>query len=258
MKVIDTLRTQFGDNIRLEEKRTGIQQIYAPIYYEDGDMMDLFLDLEKDASVADSEIIRLTDHGKTLMRLSYDFDLDSPNKEKLFQRIIDENGIEMENGELFLNTPAGSLYPGLMQFSQALAKVSNLKNLKRETLSSLFEEMVAEFISDSLNRFLPNQSIFPIPERDDLEVDWIFNVAEKPLYLFTVKDSSKARLATISCLEFQRHKIPFRSIIVHEDFQKIPKKDQTRLTSACDKQFVTLDDFFTNAENYFNREASGF
>ena len=48
MKALDILRAQFGDFIRLEEKRPNIQQIFAPLYHEDGDMMDIFLDLPKD------------------------------------------------------------------------------------------------------------------------------------------------------------------------------------------------------------------
>ncbi|PIY49002.1 MAG: hypothetical protein COZ06_15110, partial [Armatimonadetes bacterium CG_4_10_14_3_um_filter_66_18] len=77
-----------------------------------------------------------------------------------------------------------------------------------------------------------------------------------PLYLFGVKDNSRARLATISCLEFQRNKLPFRSMVVHEDFDKIGRKDTTRLTSACDKQFTSLEDFRQNAVQYLERETT--
>ena len=41
---------------------------------------------------------------------------------------------------------------------------------------------------------------------------------------------------------------------IHEDFTKIPGKDITRLTSACDKQFVSLDDFRDNAVKSLERE----
>ena len=254
MKAIELLQSQFGEFVRLEEKRPNIQQIFAPLYHEDGDMMDVYIDLPKDADLSAHRRIRLSDHGMTLMRLSYNFDLDTPNKEKIFQRILLENGVNEDDGEIYMETEAESLYPALMQFSQAIGKVCNMRLFRRETLLSLFEEMLGDFIHEALGRYQPTSSVCPIPDRDDLEVDWQFKPNGTPLYLFGVKDNARARLATISCLEFQRNKLPFRSMVVHEDFDKIARKDKARLTSACDKQFTSLDDFKQNAEQYLSRE----
>ena len=254
MKAIELLRTQFGDFVRLEEKRPNIQQVFAPLYHEDGDMMDVFLDLPKDADLMAGQRIKLSDHGMTLMRLSYTFDLDTPNKEKIFQRILLENGVSEEDGEIYMETGAESIYPALMQFSQAIGKVCNMRLFRRETLESLFKEMLDEFIREKLARYQPTPSVCPIPERDDLEVDWQFKPNGTPLYLFGVKDNARSRLATISCQAFQLKKLPFRSMVVHEDFDKIARKDKARLTSACDKQFTSLDDFKQNAEQYLERE----
>lgn len=98
--------------------------------------------------------------------------------------------------------------------------------------------------------------VLPIPARDDLEVDFELELEKKKLYLFGIKDETKARLATISCLEFQKAKLPFKSIAVNENFETLPRKDRTRLTSAVDKQFTDLADFKQNAEQYLEREAS--
>lgn len=75
-----------------------------------------------------------------------------------------------------------------------------------------------------------------------------------PVYLFGVKDVAKARLSAICCLEYQRKVSKFRSYIVHEDITKLSKKDIARLTSACDKQFTSLEDFQKNAINSLDRE----
>jgi len=254
MKAIELLRVQFGDLVRLEEKRPNIQQVFAPLYHEDGDMMDIFLDLPNDADLLVGQRIRLSDHGMTLMRLSYAFDLDTPNKEKIFHRILIENGADEEGGEISMETDAASLYPALMQFSHAIGKVCNMRQFRRETMESLFEEMLKEFIMEKLTSYQPVESVHPIPDRDDLEADWQFTPNGKPFYLFSVKDNARARLATISCLEFQRHNLPFRSMMVHEDFDKIGRKDKTRLTSASDKQFTSLDDFKQHVEQYLKRE----
>ena len=129
-----------------------------------------------------------------------------------------------------------------------------MRNFKREIIASLFYELLEDFTMTKLQDFRPQKAFLPLPERDDLEVDYSFPVNGTSLYLFGVKDSSKARLTTISCLEFIRHKLPFRSIVVHEDFDALSRKDRSRLTSACDKQFTSLEDFRSGARQFLERE----
>jgi hypothetical protein len=43
---------------------------------------------------------------------------------------------------------------------------------------------------------------------------------------------------------------------VHEDFESLSRKDRKRITSAADKQFVDLDDFRNNGEEFMEREAA--
>ena len=256
MNIVEHLREQFNSHVAVREKRPGILQLVAPLFHEDGDMMDIFLDVPKNGNGSDASKLRVTDHGLTLMRLSYAFEIDTPNKDRIFRRILAENGIGEENGELFIEATPSSLYTALLQFSQAVSKVCNMRYFKREVLASLFEEMLAEFIEDKLPRFNPQKTILPIPDRDDLEVDWEFRPNGVPLYLFAVKDANRARLATISCLEFQRHSLKFKSVAVHENFDNIGRKDRNRLTNACDKQFTSLDEFRQNVLPYLEREAA--
>ncbi|MFH1113316.1 MAG: DUF1828 domain-containing protein [Pseudomonadota bacterium] len=252
MNYLEILRAQFNNQVSFRERRTGVLQLVAPLYHEDGDMIDIFLE----PTNGGQENIRICDHGMTLMRLSYSFDIDTPNKERILQRILSENRIREEKGNLFLDAKPESLYPSVLQFAQAVAKVSNMQFFKREVIQTLFYEMLTEFIEDTLNKYSPRPKVFPIPERDDLEVDFEFNIKPRPVYLFGVKDAAKARLTTISCLEFQRAKIPFKSFVVHEDFENLSRKDRSRITSAADKQFISLDDFKANAGQVLKREAA--
>lgn len=253
MNILDHLRSGFNSHIAFREKRPGVVQVIAPLFHEDGDMVDIFLDLPQNPS----EPIRISDHGMTLMRLSYTYDIDTPSKRKVFGRIISENEVCEDQGRLFLEARPESLYPALLQFAQTVAKVSNMQAFKREVIQNLFYEMLGDFIQSTLGRYNPRQNHLPIESRDDLEVDWCFDVLPRPIFLYGVKDNAKARLTTIACLEFQRNRIPFRSAVVHEDFENgLSRKDQTRITSAADKQFTSLDDFTANAEQYFSREAT--
>lgn len=254
MNAVELLREQFNSHVLLREKRPGVMQLVAPLFHEDGDMMDIFLDLPANGSTAPLQKIRISDHGLTLMRLSYTFDIDTPNKEKIFHRILAENGVSEENGEFFIEAAPESLYTALLQFSQAISKVCNMRYFKREVLASLFEELLREFIQTELQRFTPQEKIFPIPDRDELEVDWEFRPNGVPLYLFALKDTSRARLATISCQAFQLGKLKFKSIAVHEDMDKLGHKDRNRVTNACDKQFTSLAEFKLNAIPYLERE----
>jgi hypothetical protein len=109
-------------------------------------------------------------------------------------------------------------------------------------------------VQSTLGRFHPVENYQPLLGRDDLEVDWKLSLPRQ-IFMFGVKDNAKARLAALSCLQFQKDGIPFRSVIVHEDFENgISKKDRSRITNVTDKQFTSLSDFQANAESYFQRE----
>jgi len=248
---LDALKSQFNERIRFVEKRPGIFQLIAPFYHEDGDMLEIYLE-----GIGENGKIRISDHGMTIMRLSYEYDIDTPNKRRIFEKMLTENRLLEKDGRLFLEADLNVLYPSVLQFSQAVAKISNMKLYKREVIKSLFYELLDEFVTEQLVRYQPEPNVLPIPERDDLEVDYSFKVFPRPLYLFGVKDDTKARLTTISCLEFHRANIPFKSVAVHEDFEALSKKDRKRVTSAIDKQFVDLDDFKAHGEHYFQREAA--
>ena len=252
MNAQEALRQSLGQRISFRDRVPGISQIIAPIFYEDGDMIDLFLDTRAN----NPNLIRITDSGLTLMKLSYTFDIDTPNKQKLFDRILNENRVSYENGEIYLDSSPEDLGISMLHLSQVIAKVSSLQYLKRQVITSLFYEQLGEFVTKDLAVFDPKPNYAPLQDRPELEADWVFSLGQRPLYLFGVKDSSKARLSAISCLEFQKRDIAFRSVIVHEDFETLRKKDQSIITNASDKQFASLRAFVEDGRKYFDREAA--
>lgn len=252
MEALAMLKEQFNNHIDFREKRKGINQLIGPFYHEDGDMMDIFIT----ESPSETGKIRLCDYGLTLMHLSYDYDIDTSNKEAILDKIIYEQGFKRDDGNIYIDVSEDLLYQYIFQFSQTIAKVSSMQYFKREVVRSLFYDQLAEFIEAKLFVYKPSRKVLPIPARDDLEVDFELELNKKKLYLFGIKDETKARLATISCLEFQKAKLAFKSAAVHENFETLPRKDRTRLTSAVDKQFTDLADFKQNAEQYLEREAS--
>lgn len=252
MNYLETLSHQFNRHLAFREKRPGVTQLFVPLFHPDGDMVDIFLE----SSPMGEGFVRVTDAGATLMRLSYSYDIDSENKERIFQRILGEAQLRAEEGEIFLDAPLDALYPAILQFGQGIGKVSAMRLFKREVVQGLFYELVQEIVERDLGRYQPMARFYPIEGRDDLEVDYAIQLPTHPVFLFAVKDTTKARLAAISCLEFQRAGLRYRGVAVHENMEILPRKDVTRLTSALDKQFPNLKDFRDHVGAYLGREAS--
>lgn len=251
MDALESLKADFNQRITFREKRKGIFQVLAPLYHEDGDMVDMFIDMPRSPDGP----FRVSDHGLTLMRLSYNFDVETPHKRRILDRILAENGVLEERGRFYIETAPQSLYPALLQFAQTIAKVSSMQAFKAEVIHSLFYEMLGDFVKTTLAAYQPVKDFMPVPARDDLEVDWKFGVPSRNIFLYGVRGNSKARLAALTCRELQILKVPFRSVIVHEDFESgLTKKDQSRITNAADKQFASLTDFKAMGEEYFKRE----
>lgn len=247
------LHEQFGARFSLTTKRPNIYQVRLPLYHEDGDMLEVYLE---NAPGTDGKV-RVTDYAMTLMRLSYDYEIDTENKERIFQQIVSQNGLNEEDGSMYLDTTVQELYPAIMQFAQTVNKVGSMRYFGREVIKSLFYEQVDEFIMTQLQQFRPEKSVSPISERPELEADYAFYPAGgRAIYLFAVKDASKAKIATINCLEFERAGLSFGSMAVHQDFDILPKRDRSFLTNACDKQFTTLPEFKAHATQYLQRQAS--
>lgn len=247
-KIFDHIKSDFNERISIKQKRPGIFQLYLPIFHEDGDMIDLFL------SKRGADTYELCDYGLTLQRLAYSYDLDTDNKELILQRIITENSLREESGNISLTTSPETIFTDIMHITQAYAKIGSMRYFKKEVVENLFYEILDEFIIKELQEFNPKRKVLPIPHRDDLEADYSFSPNGHPIYLFGVKDVSKARLATISCLEYQRANLNFRGWVVNEDFEKLPRKDRSRLTNRCDKQFTSLEDFKSSAKGFLERE----
>jgi Domain of unknown function DUF1828 len=252
MTYIDLLRQGFNEHVALHEKRPGIQKLVVPLFHEDGDMVDIFIE-----SLGDGRV-RVSDKGLSLMRLSYTFELDTPNKERIFRRILAENNVGEDRGLLFLDVPENHIYPAVLHFGQTVAKVTNMALYRREVIANLFYEMLQENVQERLADLKPQENVIPLPLREELVVDFALSTPKTPIYLFGVKerDTSKLRLAAVSCLEFDRARLPFRSIVVHQNFAALSQKDQSIITNAADKQFTSLDEFAATGRQVIDRLAA--
>jgi len=88
-EILQYLKSQFNHSFDVRLKRPGIWQVFLPFYQEDGDMLDIFLSYIN----FENKIIRISDFGMTVMKLSYSYELDTSNKRRLFNKILSENGL---------------------------------------------------------------------------------------------------------------------------------------------------------------------
>jgi len=244
MTMQEALKGYFGKYAGLEQVGAGVYRLYAPFFHEDGDMYSIYLEINGDGIV-------IRDYGNTLMRVSYTFDLNTQNKRATVDRIVSSNMGEINDGELLMHATVDRLPESVFQFSQIISKVSNIEILGRETVRSMFYEYLGSFISDRLTRFKAKRSVCPTTD-PELVVDYAID-AKEPLYLFGVKDDTKAAKVVISCLSFQKRKIPFRSVIIHENFDSLSRFNRNQITNVGDKQFTSLEDFQREGEDYLVR-----
>lgn len=250
MNYVSALKDQFNGFVQVNEKRQGVHQLIAPLYHEDGDPLDIFLEPIQGSD----RMVKISDFGMTLMRLSYYYDIDTDNKRRILQTIVDENLCSIIDGHIFLETDIDKLYTGVMQISQAIAKVSSMRAFKQEEMLRLFEETFEQYVNTVLAKFGPIPSYQPLAMRPEHQVDYKFGSDEVPLFLFKVKGDASARLVGLACQAFQLKNLSFKSFVVHREFKDLSSHDKLRITSVADKQFITMDDFQLNAPRVFSRE----
>lgn len=181
---------------------------------------------------------RISDAANTMMRLSYENDLNkllTGSRAKLYSSILAESGLQEDDGELFLEVPADKLTYGLFTLGQGLTRIEDLALWTSSRIeSTFFEDLHAALLT-----FLPAEKIEKdylvpgLPGAENYPVDFCIHTGGRPLYLFGVNNQEKARLATIILQHLQQNDQRFESMAVCADFDAISQKDRHRLMIAA-------------------------
>ncbi len=233
------------------ERRSGEYQLIIPILHEDGDMVDIYL-LD---SPRGEGFVRICDFGMTLMRLSYTYDITTETRRRIFESILHNNGVLNDEGNLYIDTPLERLYEGILQFAGCSQKVCNMRYWGREVVRSTFYEDLAGFIKGELSRFSPVADLSPIHDYP-VSVDWSLTHRNINFYVFGVLGNDKAKNVAIALLEFQKARLPFMSLVVHEDMEELGRRERLILTSNADNQYPNLPEFRGRADADISRLAS--
>jgi len=229
-----------------------LSRLLAPLFHEDGDMVDIFIDeIPKWIEPCEGQRPR---HDADAV----DLQLRSGHGEQAahFNRHLAENRIPGTGRAAFHRGGTGAPLPGHSAVAQTVApRIPACSSSSARSSRACSTEQLTEFIEERLGEYNPRTRVLPIADHDEYEVDYQFDAGPRPLYLFGIKDSDKARLTTICLPRVSRRRLPFKSVMVHQDFDSgITRKDRTRITSASDKQFTSLDDFRENGAEFLDRE----
>ena len=235
----DALNHQPVAGFDFYERRPGEFQLIIPILHEDGDMVDIYLV----DSPRGEGYVRVCDFGMALMRLSYTYDINnSPTRQQILASILINSGIGNDGGNLYLDAPRGILYESILQFAGCVQKVCNMRYWGREQVRSAFYDDLAKCISTELARFDPAANQSPLPDYP-ISVDWQLTHNDRRFYLFGVRGNDKAKNVAIALLEFQKERLPFISLVVHEDIDDLGHRERHHLTRNADRQYPALADF---------------
>lgn len=254
MTIQEILTNTPANTFQVREKRPGIFQLIAPIFHDDGDMVSIYLEKASD------DTIRICDHGMSLMRLSYLFDIDSDKKKKVLNDIIANRGASLESGSIEMVVPNGNLFSGIMNYSQLVSEVCNMEILSREVVSSLFYD----YLGESVELIRETKKIayikdYQVPGQSEVNVDYAFlgNGETRPIYLFGVKDTNKAQRTAINCLNLTLNGIPHRSVSVFENIDDVTIFARNALINASGKVYSDLVSFKKNGAAYIATELAG-
>jgi hypothetical protein len=245
------LKLGFNNRIQFRERKDGLFQIIAPVYHEDGDMYDVFIE-----QIPNTGNFRISDRGLTLMRLSYTYELDTPKKNAIFDQILLENKISNDEGNLYIDAIPGKLYQAYIHFTHVISKITNMQVYRKDVIKNLFYEDLEEIVKKELAAYPVIREYLPIHDHEEYAVDYRIMAGTRQIFLFGVKDNEKALRVAVSCLEYQKRKLPFRSVIVYQDMAKMAEKNLKIITNAVDKQFTDLSNFQTDGGQYIEREVS--
>lgn len=180
----------------------------------------------------------LRDCGTTFMRLSYDMDVDllsEGQRAKVLERILAEHQIRNENGELVCEAEERDLGAALLRFGQATLRIGDIKLWSRARIASTFYEDLKSRLVDIVgpDRLRIDYEVPGIPDAGNYLVDFAVTDAARPLYIFGVPTTDKAKLANIVLLHLQQAHHVFDSLIIPSDIESISKPDLRRLMNAA-------------------------
>ena len=231
-------REKVSAKIRLTSEGVERFRVFTPFQFDDGDHLAIVLKKEGTKWL-------LSDEAHTYMHLTYDVDekdLHRGTRQKIISNALSTFQIEDRNGELVLYVPDERYGDALYSFVQAILKISDVSYLSRERVISTFKEDFRALLSKSVpeDRINFDWKDHKHDPQGIYAIDCRINSMSQPLFVQALTGDGATRDATIVLLQFEKWRVPFRSLAIFEDQETISRRVLARYSDVCEKQFSSL------------------
>ena len=222
---------QLCTTFRVQRRPDGALMLDAEFEFPDGDCYPIYLSEAPGG-------VRLSDKGSTVMRISYDHDIDaflSGSRGLLVERILGEERVDRDGGVFFLDTPVEGLSGALFRYGRALTRIYDLTLHSRSRAPSRFYDDLADMIVQTADedRIQRDYVLPDISNPEAYPVDYrLEGKSGSQVFIYGVPNRDKARLTTFILSHFHRIHLEFESILVFSDQAEIPRLDLARLSDV--------------------------
>ena len=239
---IDTIERDFKatvcEKVKLAPEGLERCRVFTPFTFDDGDHLSIVL--KKDGAGW-----MLSDEGNTYMRLTYDIDeqsLREGQRQVIISNALSLFDVEDRDGELVLGVQDGLYGDALFSFVQAILKIADVSYLSRERVRSTFMDDFQGLIREAApkERVAFDWSDPWLDPNGMYSVDCRINGMEPPLFVHALSNDEKTQAATIALLQFEKWEMPFRSVAIFENQQRINRKVRARFSAVCENRFPKL------------------
>ena len=210
--------------------------ISNPFSYPDGDNYSIYL---KEISAGQ---IRLSDEANTMMKLSYDTsDVDkyfNGSRGKLMGQILQENQIQEDDGNFYVDISVDKISEGIFRLGQALSQIYDLSYLNKDRAQPTFYKALEQLLKTIVSQYpIELEKDHIVPDLDNAEnyvIDYSLQKKseEYPLFLFGIPTVDKAKLVNITLQHLRIHELRMPTLLIFENQADLPSSHMSRLMDA--------------------------